>query len=199
MNKILFFFIAFVIIHPGAIAKKIEGTIVFENGTERTVTFKIPFRLLSSHADYERLQHRVKFFDKGEKLVLRPGEASEFRFQYQNETVRMVSISGSGLEGLFARNNAIFLKLEIDGALRLYRFFATRSSGGYNSTYTYQTAEYYLQKGKGPLKRPKGISFRKDMVEYLSDCPTVADKINDKDFKRRDLEVIVMFYNKNCN
>ena len=199
MNKIFFFLIFFVSVHASAIAKKIEGVIIFENGTERTVTFKIPFRLLASHADYEKLQHRVKFFDKGEKLVLRPGEASEFRFTHQNETIRMVSISGSGLEGIFARNNAIFLKLEIDGPLRLFRFFATRTGGGYNATYTYQSAEYYLQKGNGPLKRPKGISFRKDMMDYLSDCPTVADKIHDKDFKRRDLEVIVMFYNKNCH
>ncbi len=198
MKQIFFFLILVLTVHANAVAKKIEGTIIFENGTERVVTFKIPFRFLSGRANYQSLQHRVKFFDNGKKMVLKPGEISEFRFNYRNETVRMVSISHTGLEGLFARNKAIFLKLEIDGALRLFRYYATRVSGGYGSTYSYQTEEYYLQKDGGKLKQPKGLSFRKDMVEYLSDCPSLADRIKDKAFKRRDLEVIVIYYNKNC-
>ncbi len=199
MKKTFFFLVLLVAVHANAVAKKIEGTIIFENGVERTVTFKIPFRLLSGHADYERLQHRVRFFDKGKELVLKPGEASEFRFSYQNETVRMVSIRHSGLEGLFSGDNAIFLKLEMDGHLRLYRLYETRVSGGYDSSHPHQTEEYYLQKKGGALKRLKAFSFRKDMADYLSDCPSVADKIKDKDFKRRDLEVIVIAYNKDCN
>lgn len=201
MKKIFLFLILLVTLFANVIAKKIEGTIIFENGTKRTVILKIPFRLLSGRADYQRLQNRVKFFDNGEKMVLKPGEASEFSFSYRNEIVRMVSVPNSGLEGLFAKNNAIFLKLEMDGALRLYRFYATRTAagGGYGATYSYQTEDYYLQKKGEALKRPKGLLFRKDMEEYFSDCPSVADKIKDKDFKRRDLEAIVMYYNKNCN
>jgi hypothetical protein len=55
-----------------------------------------------------------------------------------------------------------------------------------------------LQKGNGELKRPKGLTFKKDMINYFSDCPKLVEKIESKDFRKDDLESIVRFYNSNC-
>jgi hypothetical protein len=72
------------------------------------------------------------------------------------------------------------------------------STGVVTGGYTYSVERYIMQKGSGELKRPKNLSFKKDMAEYFRDCPALVDKIQDKDFKKYDMEAIVSFYNKNC-
>lgn len=57
---------------------------------------------------------------------------------------------------------------------------------------------FVLQKGEGDLKRPKGLTFKKDMADYFSDCPALIEKIESKDFRKNDLEFVVRFYNSNC-
>ncbi len=50
----------------------------------------------------------------------------------------------------------------------------------------------------GELKRPKALAFKKDMVEYFSSCPALAEKIENKSFRKNDLEAIVTNYNSAC-
>ncbi|MEO8472593.1 MAG: hypothetical protein ABI477_10370 [Chryseolinea sp.] len=187
-------------------AKKVEGKIIRRTGTE-TVIFNVPFKLLSSRPDIERMQYRIRYYDKfGKKMILKPGEAEEIQFAYKNEVVRMISISNDlGLQGTFSRSTFVFLRLEIDGPLRLFKYYQTSSNntGYYGAGIstgggTYTTENLYLQKEGQKLKRPRTLNFRKDMADYLSDCPALVDRIRDKDFKRKDLEFIVMFYNKQC-
>ncbi len=64
--------------------------------------------------------------------------------------------------------------------------------------YYYSVEKYILQKGDGELKRTKGLNFRKDMVEYFSDCPELSKRIDNKEFRNNDLESIVRFYNNKC-
>jgi len=40
--------------------------------------------------------------------------------------------------------------------------------------------------------------FGVDLIEYFSDCPALVEKIENKDFHKKDLEFIVTFYNSNC-
>lgn len=55
---------------------------------------------------------------------------------------------------------------------------------------------------KGVLKNntpSNAISFAwKDIIEYLSDCPALVQKIEYEEFKKDDLEAIVRFYNADC-
>ena len=140
------------------------------------MTFNIPFNFLSREPNYEKLQYKVKYFDPaGKKVVLKADNAKEIQFQFAGENVRMLSRYNSiGIGNIFSMSTHIFLKLEMDGKLK-------------------------LQKENGELKRPKGMSFRKDMTEYFSDCPALVEKIEDKDFRKSDLEMMVNFYNSNCS
>ena len=41
-------------------------------------------------------------------------------------------------------------------------------------------------------------SFRKRAMEYFSDCPSLQAKLNNKEYKKEDLQAIVRYYNSNC-
>ncbi len=200
-------------------AKKIEGKIVLENDTI-DVVFNIPVNFFTQEPNYEKLQNKVKYFDAtGKKTSLRPDDAKEIQFKFEFENIRMVSRYNSlGLGNMFTTNSNIFLRIIIDGNLKLFMYYYTQRtpgmvsnagsfgpSGGFTGTSSFMTggAAYsvercILQKGNGELKRPKGLTFKNDMVEYFSDCPSLVKKIESKDFRKDDLNFIVEFYNKNC-
>lgn len=57
---------------------------------------------------------------------------------------------------------------------------------------------YYLQKGDNEMKRVYGISFKKDIGDYLSDFPDGAQQVENRELKNKDIEQIVESYNKLC-
>ena len=43
-------------------------------------------------------------------------------------------------------------------------------------------------------------SFKKTAAEFFKDCPSIVEKIENKSYKKDDLEEIVKFYNSSdCN
>lgn len=73
---------------------------------------------------------------------------------------------------------------------------------GYLSLYNYQLANQVTFDGTFLLKKDgRGIdvpnlSFKKSMTSFLEDCPTVAKKIDDGTFGKRELSLIVDEYNQ---
>lgn len=189
-------------------AKKIEGLIILNNDETLEVTFIIPFGFLSPEPSYLKLQTRVRYIDSSnQKKVLKPDDAKEISFMHNGYEIRMLSVQDDlQLSSLFSSQTKVFLKLEIDGNLKLFNSYATQQSPGmYNASmgmstggYSYSVERYVLQKGNGELFRPRGISFRKDMSAFFSDCPELVQKIQNKDFRKGDLELIVKEYNKKC-
>jgi hypothetical protein len=115
-------------------AKKISGTIIFERDT-LDVTFNIPVGFLSSEINFEGLQYKVKYYDSnGKKITLRPHEAKEIRFTYNNQTIRMLSrlnnFDNWTTWNVLGSNTHIFLKLEIDGEVKLFKYFYRMNNGG---------------------------------------------------------------------
>src|SRR5688500_12543591 len=150
-------------------AKKIRGQIVDRNGSSRDVIFNIPFKFLSSEPNFERLQYKVVYYDENEKkVVLRPDEAQEITFQYKGMKMRMISrVNSIGGGSLFNTNAYIFLRIYIDGPLKLFRYYYTQSSPGmyspstgFSGSHTYSAENYVLQKGDGELMQPRGLTFR---------------------------------------
>lgn len=189
-------------------AKKIPGEIVLNNDETVSVTFLIPFGFLSSTPTYTKLQTRVRYIDKSDRrVVLKPGDAKEISFTWKGQRIRMISVHDDlGLQSLFSSQQNVFLKLEIDGEMRLFTsYFVQTSPGMYNGSMGmstggsyYNVEKFVLQKKGGPLKQPRSLSFRKDMSEYFSDCPELVERIQKRDLRRGDLELMVMEYNKKC-
>jgi hypothetical protein len=186
--------------------KKIPGTII-ANGKSNEVMFDIKVPLLSDEPNFERIQYKVHYYDHfGKKRILRPAEAEEIRFKYLGAEVRMISCANTFDAGsIFSASPKIFLKLEIDGFLKLYRFYYTQATGGsfnagggYSPGMSYTVDNLIFQRGNGPLKRPRSLGWKKDMLEYFSDCPSLSDRIESKDLRKKEIEAIVMYYNQNC-
>jgi hypothetical protein len=181
-----------------AYGKKVGGTIMFK-GESRNVTFDIKVPLLGSEPNFERIQYKVKYYDEnGKKQTLRPDDADEIWFDYDGGEVHMISCENT-LGGIFSISNKIFLKVEIDGPLRLFRYYyKQRMSTGLPGGTVYVADDFIFQKGNGPLKQPKAWGWKKDMIEYFSDCPGLRERIEKKDLNRREVEAIVLYYNSNC-
>ncbi|WP_028981455.1 hypothetical protein [Sporocytophaga myxococcoides] len=206
MTKKIFLVVFFaLILSSKLLAEKVKGKIILENDTI-DVTFDIPVDYFSLEINYESLQQRIKYIDStGNKKVLHPEDAKEIRFKYEFENIRMLSRENSLLLGNpFSRGSHIFLKLEIDGRLKLFKYYHTQHiGGGYNSgTGTvssgsaYSSEGFILQKENTELKKIK--RFKKDMPEYFSDCTKLVEKIENKEFSESDMDLIVKFYNSKC-
>ena len=188
-------------------AKRLEGKLLLEHDT-LNVTFKIPVSLFTQEINFEKLQRRIKYFDStGNKVVIRPDQAEEIRFFYNHEEIRMLSrFSPYRLNDLFSKNHYYFLKLEIDGKLKLFRYYYTEnspevydaSSDVITGGQSYSASRYILQKLSEEIYMPKNLTFRKDLMEYFQDCPELSMKIENREYRKTDLETIVRFYNSYC-
>lgn len=180
-------------------AEKVNGQIVFSDRTI-DVTLFIPVGLFGTGPNTEALQKGVRYLDpKGKKRRLKPNQAKEFRFNFEGQEFRMVSHPYEF--AMFAMASHVFLLQLIDGPLKMFEYrVTTQNSGGPNMTMaSTQTISYLLQKtGEEGLVEPRVIGFKKEMSEYFADCPSLVALIQEKEFKRRDLSEIVMFYNTRC-
>lgn len=108
-------------------------------------------------------------------------------------------------------NDENFIKLEelVNGQhVSLYAdIYSVYSGGGLGGMSTSQTVVKYYIKRKteskvtllGPYS-PLINNLKGKVVNYFSDCASLIQKIEDKDFRMRNgLEQIVDFYNKNCH
>lgn len=199
MNKtaILILFALFTTFTIQAKDKELKGKIIFEDKV-MNVTFNIPTLMFSTETNYKKLQYEVKYVDstgKSGKLV--PEMAKEVQIFDGSTTIRMLSkLNTDALGGVFAKQGKLFLRLVMDGRLKLYTFYAAKSQNG--MTIVNELSESaVLQKGEERLKEvPSG--FKSAMVEYFSDCPVLAQKINDKVYTWREMKEIVNFYNSEC-
>jgi len=55
---------------------------------------------------------------------------------------------------------------------------------------------FILQNNNDDLFEPRWLHFKKDMKEYLFDCPILVEKIDNKTYNIDDIDVIVRDYNK---
>ncbi|MFA5974032.1 MAG: hypothetical protein WC780_16920 [Lentimicrobiaceae bacterium] len=190
-------------------AKKIIGYYISKTNDTLTVTFNVPIKFFSQEPNYERLQWKIKYYDStNQKKILKPDMANEIIFDYDGEKIRMLSRQNNLdlIGSFFIDNNSLFLQLIKDGKLKLFKYYKTNNSPGmYNASTgmttggaSYTVEKYIMQKGNDALFKTRWLSFRKDMVNYLSDCPDLAKKIEDKIYRSDDIEQIIDEYNRSC-
>jgi len=198
---------ALVVLSLHTYGRKVEG-IIIANGESREVTFDIRVPLLADEPNFERIQYKVRYYDEnGKKQTLHPDDADEIWFEYDGMEVRMIScVNTIGAGSMFSVARRIFLKLEIDGPLRLYRYYYKQTTpgyyggpgGGFSGGTTYTVDNLIFQKGNGPLKQPRSLGWKKDMLDYFRDCPDLRERLESKDLRRKEIEAIVLYYNRHC-
>ncbi|WP_299253649.1 hypothetical protein [uncultured Cytophaga sp.] len=184
-------------------ASQIDGIIITKKDTLH-VRFVVPF----TGIDFTMLQRGVKYVDSlDNKCKLKPEDAKEIRFEYNGQPVRMLS-RYDNLSSYSDGSTKIFLELIIDGPMKLFSYYvkntAVTGSGmggapGASPIMMSTTYEkYVLQKGIGDLVRYGKMNFKNDMPVFVRKCPALVKLIQDKIYKRGDIEQIVSFYNANC-
>lgn len=179
--------------------KKVSGFFITNTHDTIKVVFDISFGFLSQEPDYEKLQSKVKYFDSNNvKQTLSPDMAIEVCLDIKGKKVRMLS-RNNDLD--FYGESKLFLHLIKDGRMKLFEHHSTSMSGpmGPNGTMTTsKSVKEILQIDNGLLFKPRFLVFRKDMLEFLSGCPILSKKIEERVYNSFDMEKIVDDYNLNC-
>jgi len=165
--------------------------------------FIIPF----TGVNFASMQYGIKYIDSAQiKHKLKPADAKEIRFEYNGDTIRMLS-RFDNLSYNSDGSTKIFLKLLIDGPIKLFDYSVKNSSMAMPAgpgpgtapmitTYTYN--RYVLQKGVGDLILYSKMNFKNEMPIFIKKCPDLVRLIQDKVYVKSDIERIVTYYNTNC-
>ena len=196
MKKFYSLFVLILLFSLNLKAKKVEGQICLEDDT-LNVTLIIPIDLISKEIDYWKLQHAIGYIDAyGKKRKFAAGRVKEVRFTYNYEKIRLLARENTlGIKRSLSEPLNVFLKLEMDGYLKLFSSYYQK-----NMTNTFFIKHLFVfQKGNEELKKIGGWSFKKNMRGYFDDCPQIAEKIENKEFKEGDIKLIVNTYNFDCH
>jgi hypothetical protein len=197
MRKTLLIFFLTQAIVISVVAKKIDGLIIYPNDTIR-VTFNIPTNIYGTVPYFFELQKSIIYFDSdGEKKKIKPKDALEIQFALDNVTYRMLSRKMN----FYTQNSAnsdlldsvMFLNLEVDGYLRLFSF-NNPDMGAQN-----RKVNYLFQKNDGELKWLSWYRPKKDLLEYMKDCDSAIEMINQSNaFLGVNVISLVQKYNSEC-
>jgi len=195
----LVFVILFCFLNHLEAKKKISGYFITNSHDTMKVVFEVYIGFLTQEPDYERLQRGIKYFDSNNmKQTLNPDMALEICLEIKNKKFRMLS-RNNDLD--FYGDSKLFLHLIKDGRMKLFMYYTSTTSGPMGPSdmmTTTKSEKEILQKDNGLLFKPRFLAFRKDMLEFLSDCPILSKKIEERIYDSFDLEKIVDDYNLNC-
>ncbi len=152
----------------------------------------------SDHKIIKRtLQNRIHYIDNaGNRMKLKPNQADEVRFKYQNEEYRLISLPNDfGLISPFFSNPRIFLYLVKDGKLKLYDFYYLQNTNGMGESTAHRL---YLQLDNNAVRYFPHFIFKIELKKYLNDCPRLIEEIEKDNVNMKELDEIVDFYNTNC-
>jgi hypothetical protein len=111
--------------------------------------------------------------------------------------VTMVSIpyKETGLENPRTTDQANILAQQVvDGKISIYKFYYVEPLAQFGGT----VEKNLLQKEGEDFYEPRFFLFKKDMADYLCDCPTLIDKIENHQYKRKDMKELITDYNMLC-
>ena len=197
MNQVTLVLV-FVCLNQICTARQVKG--YFINLTDDTahVVFDVPIAP-PNDPDVKHLHFGINFTDHNKvQRELKPHQAKEVCFSYNNITTRLLQRQDHlNLEKkMFKKEKSyIFLKLEVDGKLKLFSFYYTQHV---SMDFSFQAKFMIFQKEQGLLYMPKNTSFRRSMMRYLEDCDKVKQRLDLKMYGKGDEEEIVKDYNDKC-
>ncbi|MCR9181334.1 MAG: hypothetical protein NXH73_00260 [Flavobacteriaceae bacterium] len=92
----------------------------------------------------------------------------------------------------------------VDGIASLYKRseIVVTGAGPMGPTTSSKTS-FYVKRADEKIAVNIGIndlfkSYKKTSIDFFSDCPKLVSKLENKEFKKREIEEVVVFYNENC-
>ena len=187
--------------------KNIEGYYITTNNKKYTKVFDIPVGVPSDEVNFQAIQFVLKYYDENNKKQKLDLEfIYEVGFEYNGEKIVLRKLRNE-LDlppTLISDTRYILLKLIKEDIISEYSFSGTgymlnpNGFGGSVSGSFYKYGSGILVKKDGTMVDPSTGSFRKKMREFFADCPVLVEKINNKVYKRNQIEEIIEYYKVNC-
>ncbi len=188
-------------------AQYISGNIEFLDGRVETVKFDLPLQVAPKMVNYQKVQYKIRYVDPyGRKKEVLPTQAKRIVFIEGRDTVKLHSVPNNmGLRNGFKKVERLFLRLELDGELKLYRFYSLSTSPGMhnavtgvtNSNYSFPLESFILHKENTWLQL-KRESYMADMQRLLWSCPNVSSHLAYRNLTARQIAQVVQEYNSSC-
>lgn len=199
MKKLLF--ILTLLITLSSFGQDQKAIIYFRNGTE--------------------LKGLASITDSGSKIRFKKAEKAK-KIIYDSQKVDKIVIRENDKDVLYQykiiknKKKPLLLEPIKEGKVTLYKIVNQGynpsvytgngyGSGGWSNGNYYSISSYYVSKDNGNIVihlGEKGTiftkNFKKAASEYFNDCSELVEKIQSKEFRKRDIVEIVEYYNGNC-
>lgn len=143
---------------------------------------------------YFKLEEKDEFSDWGMESIHR----IDF-FGFENEVRTFEYIFSDG------HNKFRLMELVIEGEVNLYKLekdiviYNNNREDNIPNSYTSTVTGYFVKHKNDKTAIDIMFGFKKRIVRFFSDCPDIIEMVNDKTFTNNDIELIVIYYNKNCS
>jgi len=198
MNKTLFGVMFFTLISTQAFSRNIQGFYINNSGDTSKVIFDIPIAA-PNNPKIKNLHFGINYRDQNDVLrSIKPHQAKEVVFIYNNKVTRLLSRTDhlNLSHKMFKKGKSyIFLKLEVDGKLKLFSYYHTQHV---SMDFSYESKMMIFQKGNDLLFIPNNYRFRKSIRKFLNDCPELVKKIKKRLYGKGDEVEIARLYNEKC-
>ena len=152
---------------------------------------------------FREIQQGVKVKDKyihNKSLNLYPENIKEYGFEFKGKQIRMISCYDPLKNCYYNQKHStfIFLRLVQEGKHLSYFQFQYKAGDRPGQKEGWMTSKlHFFRKGEsGEIYRHRPWKFKKDLANYLSDCSEVKEKILNKTYRRKDVEIIIDQYDK---
>ena len=199
MKKIILLIVFLASLSLQSHARKVKGYYLDSQLDTFHVTFNIHISP-PNDVDARYLHNGLTFWDSNDnQRILKPHQAKSFSFTYNNKDYNFISCQDYlNLSKHVVKKSStyLFLKLEVEGSMRLLSYTYTQHVG---IDFSYSTTIMIYQRTNDLLFSPKPMAYKKSLVKYFADCPEVQDKIKSNFFGKGDDLEIVRVYNSFCS
>jgi hypothetical protein len=135
----------------------------------------------------DTLKGSIKILNFGPEKKVQVSDAEKTKTTVSLFKTRSFVYKGEVYRPVRGEKGYAFMKLKKDGYLSLYAF-QMENQTAYDGQ--------YLVKRDGKSTEVPNLSFKKIMTKFLADCPDVAVKIENGDWSRKELDLIIDTYNQ---
>jgi len=199
MKKIILLTVFLVFLSLQSEARRVKGYYLDNQMDTFYVTFNIHITP-PNDVDPRYLHNGLTFWDSNDnQRTLKPHQAKAFSFNYNKENHYFVSCQdylNLSKHVVKKPSTYLFLKLEVEGSMRLLSYSYSQNVG---IDFSVPTTIMIYQRRNDLLFVPKLVAHKKSLVKYFEDCPQVQSKIQSNIFGKGDEVEIVKAYNSFCS
>lgn len=175
-----------------------ESEVFFSNGKSMKGYGKIGLNRFVFKKEKEGRTIAYKHIGIDSVQVKNEAGITKFQFKENGNSIILMNVIVSGEATLLSRSYNI----------KLYNNSSTISNVPTSGTpiYQHEATSYFISK-KGSLEAKRIFTegaafdnnFRRTMSKIFKSCPSLIEKLENKEYRKKDIREVVRYFNKNCS